>query len=94
MLSGIRLKQKITPVAAKFSAAGNVHRLSILYMLAQGPLTLPVIIRRLKISPSLTIHHLQILRKSGWVSKSKFGKLVTYYLSDKAVKEVSAFLHK
>ncbi len=94
MLSGIRLTQKTTPVAAKFRGAGNVSRLSILYMLARGPLDLGTIIRRLKRSPSLIAHHLNVLRAAGWVTKSKFGKLVTYNLSEDAVKEVTAYLRK
>lgn len=94
MLTGVRLQKKISPVAEKFRAAGDTSRLSILYMLAQGPMDLGTIIRRVRRSPSLISHHLNILRAAGWVNKSKFGKLVTYYLSEDAVKEVTAFLHK
>lgn len=94
MLTGARLTQKITPTAAKFRAAGDIIRLSILYMLLQGPLDLGTIERRLKRSPSLVAHHLNILRTSGWVNKSKFGKLVTYYLSDETAREISKFLRR
>jgi len=94
MLAGIRLIQKIHPITKLFHAAGNDIRSSILYMLVQGPLDLGTIIRRLKRSPSLVAHHLKILRGAGWVTKSKFGKLVTYYLSEDAVKEVREFLRK
>ena len=94
MLTGNRLKQKITPYAAKFLAAGNVYRLSILYMLIREPVTLPMIIRRLGISPSLAAHHLKTLRLAGLVTKSKFGKLVTYYADDVSVKEIVTLLRK
>jgi len=92
MLSGIRLKQKITPVAAKFLAAGNVHRYHPLYACVRT-LTLPVVIRRLRISPSLA-STTEYSPEKRMVTKSKFGKLVTFYLSEKAVKEVSTFLQK
>lgn len=94
MLSRDRLKKKIVPIARKFNAAGNVHRLSILYMLMREPMTFSVIVRRLAISPPLALHHLHLLEKSGWVTRSKFGKLVTYYLDDHAAKEIAAFLRK
>ncbi len=71
-----------------FRAAGNIHRTAILFMLRRGSLTLPAIIRRLKISPSLTAHHLAVLRKAGWVNKAKFGKLVEYSLEKKTVKKL------
>lgn len=94
MLSAPRLKQKVTPIARLLSAAGNIHRTSILYMLIREPLTSIVIIRRLRLSPSLLAHHINILRAAGWITKSKFGKLVSYEINEEAVKEVTTFLRK
>jgi DNA-binding HxlR family transcriptional regulator len=94
MLSGDRLQKKITPFAAKFQAVGNVHRLSILYLLIREPLTLPVLSRRLKRSPSLIFHHLKDLERNGWITKTKFGKIVTYYAQENAVKVALSILRK
>ncbi len=93
MLSGNHLTQKTSHTAAKFRAAGTDTRTAILAMLRREPMTFPVLVRKLQLSPSLTLHHLKILQKSGWVTRSKFGKLVTYYLSEQAVKEVIVFFH-
>src|SRR5690348_4620878 len=92
MLSGIRLKKKLTPHAVKFGAIANISRLSILYLLAEEPMQVSRIIHRLKLSPSLVAHHLDVLARGGWVTKTKFGKLVTYYLSQEAVKQTKKFL--
>ena len=94
MLLGNHLIQKTSPIADKFRAAGSESRTAILAMLLREPMTFSVLVRKLELSPSLTLHHLKILLKSGWITRSKFGKLVTYYLSDSAVKEVVTFLRK
>jgi len=77
-----------------FRAAGNDIRIQILLLLFSGPQDLGTIIRKTKLSPSLVAHHLKILHTSGWVTRSKFGKLVTYYINEKAIKEVISFLKK
>jgi DNA-binding transcriptional ArsR family regulator len=77
-----------------FRAAGGEIRVSILSMLVTGPQDLGTIIRKLKRSPSLIAHHLKVLYAAGWVTRSKFGKLVTYYINEKAVKEVVSFFKK
>ncbi len=92
MLTGFRLTKRVAPLASKFRAAGNATRLALLYMLAREPLTLARMASRLKLSPSLVIHHLKILHQAGWVTKTKFGKLVTYYLVEDALKDAQAIL--
>lgn len=75
-------------------AAGDKTRMAILYMLLREPLTLPIIRHRLLLSPPLAAHHLQVLRRAGWVTKSKYGKLVTFMIAPQAVHEVTAFFKK
>jgi predicted transcriptional regulator len=94
MLTGLRLKKRVAPLATTFRAAGNTTRLAMLSMIAREPITLARIVSRLKISPSLAIHHLNMLHRAGWVTKTKFGKLVTYYLVEGALKDTGALLKK
>jgi DNA-binding transcriptional ArsR family regulator len=94
MISRIRLYQKLQPSAKKFSALGNISRLSIVYSLGREAMEFGQLSRRLKISPSLLSHHLNVLVESGWITKLKVGKLVTYYISEKTVKDTSLFLNK
>ncbi len=75
-------------------AAGDIHRLAILYLLAAEPTNLTDIVHRTKLSPSLVSHHMKVLRGSGWVTKSKYGKEVTYYLVDSAVGVLQKLLKK
>lgn len=92
MLTGARLRQKLSIPARKFHAVGNLSRLSILYILAREPMEFGRIVRRLKLPPSLLSHHLKQLVGAGLVTKTKVGKLVTYYLAEDSVKEMSALL--
>ncbi len=94
MMSRVNLHNKLKPHAAKFHAIGNVTRLSILYILAREPMEFARIVHRFKISPSLAAHHLKQLVIAGLVTKTKVGKLVTYYLLEDAVKEISGLLRK
>lgn len=94
MLSRVNLHNKLKPHAGKFHAMGNITRLSILYILAKEPMEFGRIVRRLKLRPSLAAHHLTQLVSAGLVTKTKVGKLATYYLSEDAVKEMNALLRK
>lgn len=92
MLTGSRLREKVKLSAGTLWAAGNITRFTILYMLAPGPLSFDALVKKLKVSPSLALHHLKILHAAGWVTKTKFGKLVTYYLLPHAGKEALKIL--
>ena len=94
MLSGKRLQQKVAPTAEKFRALGDANRFAILYLLAADPMDVGDIIDRTKLSPSLVAHHLKVLLQTGWVTKTKYGKLVTYYLVEGAVGELTKFFLK
>lgn len=75
-------------------AAGDINRLAILYLLAAEPMGLRDIVARTRLSSSLVVHHMNVLREAGWVTKTKFGKLVTYYLVESAAGQLSKFFHK
>ena len=94
MMSRVNLHNKLKPHACKFHAIGNVTRLSILYILAREPMEFARIVHRFKMSPSLAAHHLKQLVSAGLVTKTKVGKLVTYYLAEDTIKEMSILLRK
>src|SRR4030042_1841657 len=94
MLTGTRLRQKLNVPAQRFQALGNLSRLSIVYTLGREPMDFGGLVARLKIPPSLLSHHLKLLVAAGLVTKTKVGKLATYYLAEDAVKEMTAFLQK
>lgn len=94
MLTGLRLRQKLAISVRKFHALGNASRLSILYTLAREPMEFGRLVNRLKIPPSLLSHHLKQLVAAGLVTKTKVGKLATYYSEEDAVKEMDTVLRK
>lgn len=49
---------------------------------------------RLKLPPSLLSHHLKRLVGAGLVTKTKAGKLATYYFSEEGVQTLDALLRK
>jgi len=94
MLTGERLRQKLKPSAGKFHAIGNLSRLCILYTLAREPMEFGRLSHRLKLPPSLLSHHLKHLVSAGLVTKTKVGKLATYYVAEDSIKGMSALLQK
>ncbi len=94
MLSRVTLHNKVKPHAGRFHAIGNISRLSILYILIREPMEFGRLAHRLKMSPSLLSHHLKQLMGAGLVTKTKAGRLVTYYVEEGAVKEMIVLLRK
>ena len=94
MLSGARLKQKVKGTSVMIGAAADVNRLAILYLLAAEPMDIRDIIGRTRLTPPLVAHHMRVLLTAGWVTKSKFGKRVTYYLVESAAGQLAKFLQK
>jgi ArsR family transcriptional regulator, arsenate/arsenite/antimonite-responsive transcriptional repressor len=78
-----RLRAKVKPFADHMAAIGDIHRMSIMYLLAHGPLDVRQIIDYTGISPSLMSHHLKILFEAGWVTRRKYGKRVEYAINPK-----------
>ena len=94
MMSRVTLYNKLEPYAGRLHALGNITRLSILYSLTREPMEFGRLVHRLKLSPSLLSHHLKQLMSAGRVTKTKVGKLATYYLSEDVIKEMSTLLRK
>ncbi|OGG11799.1 hypothetical protein A2Z00_01895 [Candidatus Gottesmanbacteria bacterium RBG_13_45_10] len=87
MLIGARLKEKVKPFAKKVHGIAQGYRLSILYLLAHEPMEVRDITDHLGIAENLVSHHLKQLYLSGWVVKTRTGRLVTYRLNEKAFLE-------
>jgi DNA-binding transcriptional ArsR family regulator len=79
-----RLRAKVKPFAMHMAAIGDVHRMSIMYLLAHGALDVRQIVDYTGISGSLVSHHLKILFESEWVTRHKYGKRVEYAIHTKA----------
>jgi DNA-binding HxlR family transcriptional regulator len=79
-----RLRAKVKPFANHMAAIGDIHRMSIIYLLAHGPLDVRQIVEYTGISGSLMSHHLKILFASDWVTRHKYGKRVEYAINPKA----------
>ena len=89
MLTGVRLKEKVKPLAKKIQAAAHPHRLAILYLLAHDSMWPRDFVDALGLAESLVAHHLKQLYRNGWVTKSRIGKHVTYQLKSEAFGEVT-----
>ncbi len=79
-----RLARKLRPYASYYAAIGNEHRLAIVYMLTDDPQSVKSLSRYLELTPSLVIHHLNILVKNGWVKHHGEKKDVFYSLDKRA----------
>jgi len=84
MLTGIRLKEHVTPFARRLTAASHPLRLAILHVLCSGDMRTGDIASNVDIPENLAVHHLMNLTATGWVTKNRLGKTVTYHLNDKA----------
>ena len=87
-----RLRAKVKPYADTMAAIGDVHRMSIVYLLAHGPLDVRQIVDYTGVSESLTSHHLKKLFMSDWVSRRKYGKRVEYTLNPKTFRVLESLL--
>lgn len=84
MLTRARLKEKVKPFARRIRGVAQIYRLSILYLLAHEPLEVHEITDSIGLAENLVSHHLKQLYKSGWVVKTRTGRVVTYRLNEKA----------
>jgi ArsR family transcriptional regulator len=67
--------------ADKMKVLSDVTRLFVLEELIKGPKNVTELNARLRIDQSLLSHHLQILRKAGFVRTAREGKTVRYEVS-------------
>jgi ArsR family transcriptional regulator, arsenate/arsenite/antimonite-responsive transcriptional repressor len=88
MISGKRLINHVAPTAIKVQAVAHPYRLSVIYMLAHNPLQMHEIAEKIGLPLNLASHHLKMLVKAGWISKSKVGRTVIYSLQPKTLKQI------
>lgn len=84
MLTGIRLKEKVTSFGKRMKGIAHPHRLGILYLLAHGPMCTHDIAGNADLPENLIVHHLFVLEHAGWVRKKKQGRTVTYTIQERA----------
>src|SRR3989344_4450721 len=92
MVTGKRLHEKVKPFANRVRGVAHPHRLAIMYLLAHDPLEVRDIVDYLGLAENLVSHHLKQMHSSGWLSKEKIGRSVTYRLNEKAFFEVKKLL--
>ncbi len=84
MLTKNRLKDKVRTTAFQMTGVAHVYRLAIVYLLASESLEPWQCAQYLGLSKTLVAHHLTMLLKTGWVTKSRQGKRIMYTLNEKA----------
>jgi DNA-binding transcriptional ArsR family regulator len=83
MLTGYRLKERVKPYAERQGALAHPIRLSILHILAHGPMVMYEIVKHLDYKETVVAHHLHTLLKAGWITKEKKGKNVVYSFKER-----------
>jgi DNA-binding transcriptional ArsR family regulator len=84
MLTRARLKEKVKPVTRRIKGISQIYRIGILYLLAHEPMEVHAICDCLGLAENLVSHHLKQLYLTGWVVKTRKGRIVTYRLNEKA----------
>lgn len=92
MHTGIRLKEKVRPIAKKIRGISHDHRIALLYLLAHGPMEVKNIVANVDVPQNLVSHHLKKLLTTGWVTKVRWGRTVTYQVNRSAFEEIGKFL--
>lgn len=80
-----RLRAKVRPFAYQMKAIADVQRLSLVYLLANGPLQLRELIDATGLVPSLVGHHLKRLEQQKWVRRVPSNHYITYEMNPKAL---------
>jgi ArsR family transcriptional regulator len=75
-------------------ALGHSHRLEILELLAQGERSVEALAERAGLSIANASQHLRLLRRTGLLTSRRNGKQIRYRLSDPAVLDLLAALHR
>ncbi len=84
MLTRARLKERVKPVSRRIRGIAQLYRIGILYLLAHEAMEVHDITDNLGLAENLVSHHLKQLYLSGWVLKTRKGRVVTYRLNEKA----------
>ncbi len=74
------------------SALGDIHRILILYALAERKHNVSELVTRLGLSQPAVSRHLKILRECGVVSATRQGKAVYYFPADARIVEAMDLL--
>ncbi|HYM32827.1 MAG TPA: metalloregulator ArsR/SmtB family transcription factor [Candidatus Cybelea sp.] len=75
-------------------ALGHGHRLEILELLAQGERSVEALAERAGLSIANASQHLRLMRQAGLLASRRDGKHILYRLSDPAVLDLVAALHR
>jgi DNA-binding transcriptional ArsR family regulator len=75
-----------------FKALNDPTRRSILDMLRKKPMTAGQISELFDMSKPSISHHLDILKRAGWVSAEKQGQFVLYTLKPATAKKISKWI--
>lgn len=79
-------KDKVYEELAKTAKAlGNAHRMEIIDLLAQGPLSVEAIANYLGMSVANTSQHLQVLKNARLVEITRKGNFINYHLAGQPV---------
>jgi rhodanese-related sulfurtransferase/DNA-binding transcriptional ArsR family regulator len=73
---------------------GHSHRLEILELLAQGERSVEAVAERAGLSIANASQHLRLMRRTGLLISRRNGKQILYRLSDPAVLDLLAALHR
>src|SRR5260370_22489802 len=75
-------------------ALGHAHRLEILELLAQSERSVDALAERAGLSMANASQHLRLMRRTGLLASRRDGKHILYRLSDPAVLDLVATLHR
>lgn len=75
-------------------ALGHAHRLEILELLAQGERSVEALAERAGLSIANASQHLRLMRRAGLLASRRDRKHILYHLSDPAVLDLVAALHR
>ena len=84
MLTRARLRERVKPVTRRIKGIAHISRIAMLYLLAHESMEVHTITDSLGLPENLVSHHLRQLYLSGWVLKTRKGRVVTYRLNEKA----------
>jgi ArsR family transcriptional regulator len=93
--SGPGPKQQLYVQFAEMAKAlGHAHRLEILELLAQGERSVESLAERAGLMIGNASQHLRLMRQAGLLVSRRDGKRILYRLSDPAVLDLTAALHR
>jgi len=87
-------QQLYVQFAEMAKALGHAHRLEILELLAQGERSVESLAERAGLSIGNASQHLRLMRQTGLLVSRRDGKRILYRLSDPAVLDLTAALHR